>query len=303
MGKIALVSARASLATDHDMSLLLDACASERLDAEICFWDDPDLDWSSFDAAVLRSPWDYSERLPEFLRWCETVSHKTKLQNPVAAVRWSLDKHYLQDLANLGVPVVPSFFIRPNVNPELEIRRFLSDNSQLDDFVVKPTIGCYSKGVRRFSREQVNLALDHIASLHVAGTDAIAQPYLPVIDREGETNLIYFNGVYSHAIRKGALLDQDGSVNVPTNDFRAPREASADERALAETAIKRASMKFGLSQPLLYARIDLIRGDGGIPLLLELEIAEPSLSLQFTKNGASRFAEAISQLALVKEGT
>jgi len=302
MGKIVLVSARASVANDHDMPLLLEACTRVRLDVEICFWDDPEVDWSTYDAAVLRSPWDYSERLPEFLQWCTATSQKTNLQNPLPAVRWSLDKHYLKDLADLGVPVVPSSFIQANGRPRADFNAFLDANSEFDDFVIKPTIGCYSKGVQRFSRRQVDLAEHHLASLFAEGATAIVQPYLPVIEREGETNLIYFNGFYSHAIRKGALLDPDGTVNVPTNDFRAARDASAEERAVAELALKAASIKLGLHHPLLYARIDLLPGNDNNPLLLEMEIAEPSLSLQFTESGASRFAEAITDLVLLEQG-
>lgn len=302
MGKIALVSARASLANDHDMSLLLGACARERLDVEICYWDDPNLDWSAYHAAVLRSPWDYSERLPEFLRWCETVSRHTNLQNPLSAVRWSLDKHYLKDLAELGVPVVPSFFIRPGAGPRAKFHAFFRDYPELQGFVIKPTIGCYSKGVQRFGRQEVELAEDHLANLLAQGATAIVQPYLPIIDSEGETNLIYFDGIYSHAIRKGALLDPDGTVNVPTNDFRARRIAAADERRVAEAALDAASRKLGLDGPLLYARIDLIRGNDGNPLLLELEIAEPSLSLQFAEEGAWRFAEAMTNLKFSEQG-
>lgn len=302
MGKIALVSARASLANDHDMSLLLEACTRARLEVEICFWDDPDVDWSTYDAAVLRSPWDYSERLPEFLQWCAATSRKTNLQNPLPAIRWSLDKYYLKDLADLGVPVIPSTFIQATRGPRTTLEAFLDKNSECDDFVIKPTIGCYSKGVQRFSRQQVDIAEDYLASLLAQGASALVQPYLPIIDRHGETNLIYFNGVYSHAIRKAALLAADGTVNVPTNDFRATRNATTEERAVAELALKAASTKLGLHHPLLYARIDLVPGNDNNPLLLEMEIAEPSLSLQFTEGGASRFAEAITNLALLEQG-
>ncbi|MDF0545233.1 hypothetical protein PX699_23035 [Sphingobium sp. H39-3-25] len=302
MGKIALVSARASLANDHDMPLLLDACVREHIDVEVCFWDDGSVQWSSFDAVVLRSPWDYTERLPEFLAWCQTVAARTVLQNPPTAVRWSLDKHYLGDLEALGVAVVPTHFIQPSTDLPDCLREYLYQNPTVEDFVIKPAIGCYSKGVHRYSRRNVDKAEEHVAALLSDGATAIVQPYLKKIDQEGETNLIYFNGEYSHAIRKGALLDADGTVNVPTNDFRAPRIASQDERAVAEAALSATAVKLQLDRPLLYARIDLIRDQDGSPRLLELEIAEPSLSLQFAEGGAERFAVAISKLTLAEQG-
>ena len=70
----------------------------------------------SFDLAVLRSTWDYSLRLQEFLRWVDRASARTTLLNPANVVRWNTDKHYLAHLARAGVPVVPSTFVEPGEN-------------------------------------------------------------------------------------------------------------------------------------------------------------------------------------------
>lgn len=293
MGRIALVSALNSLSGDHDMTPLLKACAGERLDAEIRFWDDPLVDWSAYDAVILRSPWDYHERLGAFLEWCETISKNGVLHNPLSAVRWSLDKHYLADLASLGVPVVPTWYLYDSDTQDT-LGIFLEANPEVFDFVIKPAIGCYSKGVKRFNRMQVEEAGNHIASLLARDGPVILQPYLKTVDHDGETNLIYFDGRFSHAIRKGALLNQNGIVNVPTNDFRSRCDSSPDERAVAEAALEATAAALWLDRPLLYARIDLIRDDQGQPRLLELEIAEPSLSLQFADGGAERFAKAMA---------
>ena len=75
-------------------------------------WDDPQVDWAGFDAALLRSAWDYTERIGEFLEWVERTAAVTRLLNPPPVVRWNSDKHYLQDLAQLGVPIVASEFRR-----------------------------------------------------------------------------------------------------------------------------------------------------------------------------------------------
>ncbi len=301
MSILALVTAKASLPNDFDMPLLISACREQKVNVEICLWDDPTVDWSRFSAVILRSPWDYPDRLSEFLAWCEHLGTVTEMFNPLSAVRWSLDKHYLADLAARGVPVVPSRFVEPGSSPIECLDEFLSQHPESTDLVVKPAIGCYSKGVQRFARNQRNATADHIARLLRQGA-VVIQPYLPAIDDHGETNLIYFDGAYSHAIRKGALLMDDGTVNVPTSDFRAARDADAAEREIAEAALDAAGLHLHLRRPLLYARVDLIRGNDGRPQLLELEVAEPSLSLPFAEAGASRFADALARLTKTKKG-
>jgi glutathione synthase/RimK-type ligase-like ATP-grasp enzyme len=297
MSALALVTADVSLPNDYDMPLLLSACRSRGFAVDVCAWDSPAIDWSRYGAVVLRSPWDYSERLSEFLAWCEHIARVTHLFNPLSAVRWSLDKHYLADLAARGAPVVPGDFIERGDEPLTALRAFLAGLPRAADFVVKPAVGCYSKGVRRFSLAQLNEAAEHVAHLLEESDGVLVQPYLPAIDRDGETNLIYFEGRYSHAIRKGALLEKDGTVNAPTYDFRTPRDADAAEQEVARRTLDAAAAHLHLDRPLLYARVDLIRDDNGDPRLLELEIAEPSLSLPFAEAGAMRFADALAKLA------
>jgi len=303
MSALAFVTSDSSLPNDYDMPLLLDACQLRGLAVDVCAWDDPAIDWSGYSAVVLRSPWDYSERLPEFLGWCERITAVTDLFNPLSVIRWSLDKHYLADLAGHCVPVVPSKFVEPGTMPLPALREFLADCPQADDFVIKPTIGCYSKSVRRYSREQESGATEHIARLLEEGHCALLQPYLPSIDHDGETNLIYFDGIYSHAIRKEALLMRDGTVHPPAYEFRTARNADDDERAVALAALDATAAHFGLDRPLLYARVDLIRDNNGNPQLLELEIAEPSLSLPFARAGATRFAEVLAKVMKMRQGT
>ncbi len=302
MTAIALVTADACLEDDHDMPPLLDACRTQSLDVEVRAWDDPKVNWSRYGAVVLRSPWDYVDRMAQFLAWCDHVSAVSELFNPLAAVRWSLDKHYLADLAARGVPVVPTCFVEPAHAPATAVKAFLAGFPEATDFVVKPAIGCYSRGVQRFGRHQEDAAIDHIAQLADNNASVVLQPYLPAIDKTGETNLVFFDGVYSHAICKSALLGQDGAVNVPTYNFRSPREADAAERTLAATALEAARSLLGLRRPLLYARVDLIRDRDGAPRLLELEIAEPSLSLPLTDKGARRFAQSLGRLILIEQG-
>lgn len=293
---LALATDAPSLPVDFDMPLLVAACRDIGLPVDIREWDSPDVDWSRYDAVVLRSPWDYASRLPEFLAWCERVSGVTRLVNPLPALRWSLDKHYLADLADHGVPIVPTTFINSGEAPVPALQRFFSTHSEVREIVVKPTIGCYSQHVRRYPRESVAEAAEHAGRLLGKGCDVIIQPYLSAIDDSGETDLIYFEGKFSHAIRKSALLMPDGTVNVPAQEFRSPRNPDERERAVASSALDAVAAHLRLDGPLLYGRVDLVRDNTGEPVVLEVEICEPSLSLPFAENSAMRFAQALSRL-------
>ncbi len=123
--RIALVSARAARHLDEDLAPLLAALAEKGADAAVADWDDPEVDWSAYRLALLRSTWDYTERLPEFLAWADSAAARTTLINPPAVIRWNTDKHYLGDLARAGVPVVPTQFVEPGENAEQKLQRFL----------------------------------------------------------------------------------------------------------------------------------------------------------------------------------
>lgn len=295
MNTLAFITDQTSLPIDFDMPLLLDACQAIGLTPEVCAWDDPTVDWSRFGAVLLRSPWSYLDRLPEFLAWCEAVDASTRLFNPVSVARWSLDKLYLADLAARGVAVVPTKFVEPDANPVPAVREFLAEHPQAKAIVVKPTVGAYSKDVQRFARPLEEAAAEYIDRLLEKGFRVMLQPYFESVDRDGETDLIYFDEVYSHAIRKSAMLMPDGTVNVPTQESRKARTADEDERAVASAALDAAASHLGIERPLLYGRVDLIRGDDGEPVVLELELCEPSLSLPFTEGGSMRFAQALAK--------
>jgi glutathione synthase/RimK-type ligase-like ATP-grasp enzyme len=296
---IALVSARAARALDEDMAPLLAAFAAAGAHAEIADWDDAGVEWSRFDVALLRSTWDYTERLGEFLAWVTRVSCATLLLNPAPVVRWNSDKHYLLELERAGVPVVPSSFAEAGADPGAVLEGFLA-RERCAELVVKPAVGAGSRATRRHARTSTAAAREHIAQLLNARRSVLLQPYLASVDRDGETALIYIAGRFSHAIRKGALLPPQAAATqalFATEDIR-PRTAQPDELAVGERAL--AALPAG---PLLYARVDLIRDANGSPCLLELELAEPSLFLAQAADAAQRLAEATLAARAARHGS
>lgn len=279
--KLGLATAIASLGQDGDMDSLCAACAAAGIDASIVAWDDPTVSWARFDAVLLRSPWDYMDRLPAFLAWCDRVATLTRLWNPPEVVRWNTDKRYLGDLAARGVPVIESHYLAPGDDPAT-----LPD---LAEFVVKPCVGAGSRDAQRYLREDRDAAIAHARRLLDAGRHVLVQPYLHAVDSDGETALLFFEGRFSHAIRKAALLrrGQQPTRALFNQDYLRPREPSAAELAVAEKVL--ATLPFG---PLTYARVDLLPSAEG-PKLLELEVTEPSLFLPYAEGAATRFATTL----------
>ncbi|HKZ10572.1 MAG TPA: hypothetical protein VJL61_07685 [Rhodanobacteraceae bacterium] len=289
--RIALVTARAARGTDYDMPLLLDALHAADAEAREIDWDDSTIDWSRFDLVLLRSTWDYFERLPEFLSWAQRVSQQTRLLNPLEIIRWNTDKHYLADLARAGVPVVPGLFVEPGANPSPIIDALLAAHPHMHDVVVKPAVGAGSRDAQRHSRGSRDAIVAHVQRLLDKHRSVLLQPYLDAVDEHGETALLFFDGVFSHAIRKGPLLKRggDATTGLYAEESIEPRSPSPDELAVAQRAL--AAIPF--QQPLLYARVDLIRDGDGAPRLLELELVEPSVFAAHAGGVAPRFAGAI----------
>lgn len=288
---IALVTAAAARPLDDDLVPLATALREAGAAVAIVEWDDPAFDWGSVDLAVLRSPWDYTERPAAFLAWAERAAAATRLLNPPAILRWNLDKHYLADLERAGVAIVPSRFVEPGDDAAMALDAFLAEFPDCDDIVAKPCIGAGSRDAQRHGRDRRAAMLGHVERLLAARRSVLLQPYLARIDAGGETALMHFDGAFSHAIRKGPLLRRD--VDPTSALFAAEqitrREASADERALAQRAL--AAIPF--AGPLAYARVDLIRNDDAAPVLLELELAEPSLFFAHGEGSAARFADVL----------
>ena len=285
---VALVSARAARGLDDDMPPLLAAFSAAGADAEIVDWDDPEADWARFDAALLRSAWDYTERLPEFLAWVERVAALTTVLNPPPVVRWNSDKHYLLELARQGLPVVASRFAEPGADAARALEQFLA-RENCAELVIKPAVGAGSRDARRHARSAFAEMLAQVRQLLGARRSVLLQPYLEGVDHHGETALIYLAGRFSHAIRKGPLLPAGAPA---TGALFAPeeisvREPAADELAAATRVL--AALPFGA---LLYARVDLLRDAAGAPVLLELELTEPSLFFGHAPGSAQRLVAA-----------
>ncbi|MFF8091900.1 RimK family alpha-L-glutamate ligase [Streptomyces sp. NPDC016675] len=284
MPRIALVTCRPGpqISVDRDLPVLVRALEAAGAEASAEIWDDEDVDWASFDLALIRSTWDYSWRAGEFTAWAEECGELTRLSNPAAVVRWNTDKRYLGDLAAAGVPVVPTRCIAPGEVPDLP-----DDH----EYVVKPTSGAGARFAARYTPDEHATALRQVERMHAEGFTAMVQPYMGSIDTAGERALQFFGGRLLHASRKGAVLTpgtpyDERKVAHPGLEPWSPTPA---ERAVAESALAAVPD----APELLYARVDLVDGEDGRPRVMELELVEPNLFLWLHEESLPRVVEAV----------
>jgi len=264
-----------------------DHAAAKLLGAEFRAWDDPIVDWAGFDRIVIRSAWDYTTRVDEFLAWCAAVGPR-RLRNPPGLVAFNADKRYL---AELSVAAVPTAFVGPReAPPSLE-----------GEVVVKPNISAGACDTGRFGPAAHGAARALIARIQAGGRTALVQPYMAAVDHRGETALVFLGGELSHVLRKGAVLAPDEVAPLAAgkpaqaaamlrDDLVTTGVADPAERALADRVIREISERFG---PPVYARVDLVMDARGKPLLLELEAIEPELYLARSPGAAERMVAAI----------
>ena len=256
---------------DDEREIVLGAWLGAGIEGTTLAWDDPGADWSSFDAVVVRSAWDYTERRDDFTAWARRVEQVTRLFNPASVLEWNTDKTYLR---GLGVPTVPTHWAEPGTDAELP---------HWEEYVVKPAISSGARDtVRTADRD---LAEAHVAKLVAAGRTAMVQPYVEAVEHEGELSLLYFGGEFSHAVRRHPMLTETAIDEANRARLRDPDD---DQFALAELVLNK------VGERLLYARIDLVRMPDGEPVLMELEAAEPYLFLRYELDAPDLFARVLA---------
>ncbi len=286
--KVALLSTERFTTLDEDLPGLVEDLRRLGVDVTVADWHDEGRDWSAFDLVVIRSTWDYTDDPPGYLLALEGIAAATRLANPLPVVRANIDKAYLARLIALGVPVVPTTVLGPGDPVVLP---------QGTATVVKPTVSAGARDTERYEADDGAGARAHIDRLHEAGRSVLVQPYIEAVDERGETGLVYVGDALSHAFRKGPLLTSGAPfvANAYREETIEPRTPAAEEIEVAERVLDLvAELVPGFSRSdLVYARVDLVPGPEG-PLLMELELVEPSLFLPTSDGAAARAAAAIA---------
>ena len=283
---VALVTCSQMPKPDLDEPFLRAALDEEGLDHEVVAWDDPDVDWSAYEVTVLRTPWDYTSRLDEFLPWVLRAHAAGHVINPPKLIEWNHHKGYLFDLERAGVPIVPTRQVAhgaPFPYQRASLRRVEGE------VVIKPAIGIGAFGAARLESGSEE-AFAHLEALSLLG-DVLIQPLVPSIETQGEVSLIHMGNQIVHAVRK-VPAPGDFRVQDHHGGTVVEHEPTEAELAVAADAIREALNITG-SGPMYYARVDLVDLDG--PRVMELELIEPELFLRHSPRVATRFADIIGR--------
>ena len=272
---------------DEDGALLVQVAEAHGIALSFEDWRDRSVDWTHFDATVIRNTWDYTDHLAEFLSWAQGVE---RLFNPASVVAWNTDKRYLEDLAAMGIPTIPTTYLASH--EELAEFSFTRDEA----FVLKPTVGAGSMGAERFDAGDEQRAFNHARGLLDEGKVVMVQPYISLVEQEHETAVILVDGWPSHAIGKGPMLVADAldRSRLFRQEQISARVADEAQQLIAVAAHAAVVAHLGLSAPLLYARVDMVPTDHG-PVVIEFEATEPSLFLGFEPSAAEGLIEALSR--------
>lgn len=288
---VALVTSEALANLYEDDHLLVGALAEMGIASVPAVWSEAGIDWTSFDAVVIRTPWDYFERVTEFRAWLDArIAERAPLCNAAEILDWNFDKRYLQDLARAGVAVVPTITIAKSEVADIEA---LARARGWNEIVVKPTIAGGAYRTYRFRLEDIDSYAADIAQT-LTDRGALVQPFLPEIQKGGELSLLFFDGVFSHAVRK---RPQAGDYRVQFQFGGSNETVLVSDELIAEA---RVCIAHAPSLPV-YARVDGVVKDGKF-LLMELEIFEPLMFLSRHPEAPARFARAIARRLLGEGG-
>lgn len=289
---------------DPDTPLLLHALRQRGAEAAAVVWHDERIDLAAFDLLILRSPWDYPDRLDEFRTWLDRAGSATRVLNAPETVRWNLDKRYLAELEGAGVRVVPTVYAASADAAATALATHDTGDGPATDrgtgsgarVVVKPAVSAAARDTGLFAASDPR-ALALATRIVEAGGVAMIQPEIGELTDGHERALYLVDGVFTHAIAKGALLAEGGGLRGGVYvENPVVVDATPAEHALAQDALRAVRALTGGSAPL-YARVDVVTSAAFGPCVLEVELIEPSLNLHVAPEAIAVVAEAILRAA------
>ena len=275
--EVALVTCADERYQEPEVHVAADALRAAGVSTDVVSWDE-DRDWGAYELVVVRTPWDYFDRVTQFLDWAARVERETSLVNPADVLRWNSHKGYLAEFTAKSVPTVPTRLVPgPSTDVADQIREV-----PWEEIVVKPAVDGGARHAWRGLRDDPSLS--RVAERLTDHGDVVVQPFVPAIV-DGERSLVFLGGRFSHAVRK-----------VPkAGDYRSQRHLGGHEvdhePDSAELQVALAAMAAAPGR-LTYARVDLVDWEGA-PVLIELEVIEPDLFLRDVPERVDRFVEVV----------
>lgn len=271
---------------DDEDSLLTRYLRAQGHHVEPRIWSNPAVNWHQYDLVVLKSPWDYFDRVQEFYAWLNRMEQEgIRMLNPVSTVRWNADKQYLLDMERQGVRIVPTHWLPRGTSFQAET---VFEALATDRLVVKPAVSGGAKNTFELTLVEAQRRTSELTAL-LQTEDFLAQPFLPQVQSQGEWSLVYLGGQYSHCVLK-TPKSGDFRVQHYLGGGIEPRQAPAPLRRTADDIVQR------FAADCLYARVDGVEVEGEL-LLMELELIEPFLYLATAEGSFARYEAGMTDLA------
>lgn len=294
--RITLVTSAGMPALYTDEANLPDALAKRGFEPHIAVWNDPAVDWSRAGICVVRSVVDYAQDRQKFLAWARTVP---RILNHPGVLEWNSDKHYMVELQEHGLPVIPTTWLEASAH--LSKRQVHTRFPALGDFVVKPAV---SSGVRDIGRYTANVAAQrqaavlHASRLLASGRDVMVQRYLEEVDVHGEISLVFFNGMLSHTVEKQAMLHPSTQTDPTVHESVVRARPATDAemrwgeqiRSVVHGVIRE---KLGHDELFLYSRVDVVPDGKGSFRVMEVSMVDADLYLSSTPQALANFVDAV----------
>ncbi|MAN39456.1 MAG: hypothetical protein CMQ64_04885 [Gammaproteobacteria bacterium] len=268
-----------------EQELLKSAFEAQGLKVDITYWDNPSYEWQQTKSVLFRTVWDYFERFDEFWDWLEQVKTKTRLINSYELIKWNIDKHYLRDLKNNDIQVVPTYFADKGNNISLQE---IANLSEWKHIVIKPAISASAFNTYKITNDEIEQKEQLFHEL-LQTHDMLVQPFFPTISELGEASLMVFGGKFTHAILK----------KTKAGDFRVQDDfgGTVHDYNPTQEEIKFAEKVFQSCTSLpIYGRVDIVWDSNKHIYLSELEIIEPELWIRNRPESANKIAEAVNKI-------
>ena len=264
---------------------LIDFLKAKGLNITKEVWNDANVNWESYDLAIIKSPWDYFDLIEDFYLWLDQLKQKNiRLLNPLDIVKWNADKHYLIDIQQAGLNATPSIFLTKG--DKIELNKY-STEFKTEKIIIKPAVSGGSKNTFKVTTANADKISKKLKPL-IEIEDFIAQPFLTEIEENGEWSFLFFGGKFSHALLKKAAIG-DFRVQATFGGTVHPQQADEKLVAIAQKYVD------GFAKGCLYARVDgaIVNSEF---VLMELELIEPFLFLDTNENALENYYEALKKL-------
>ena len=286
--KIGILTCR-TYAGAYDNEVALAAEINKKFKVDILIWNDPNIDWTSYNYLIFKSIWDYFEYPTEFLAWITMLENNNiKTLNPLHVIKKNQHKFYLRDLQQQGIDIIPTVFLPKNTSLDLS---FLKEKNW-ERAVIKPAVSGGAYLTKLFSQSQIS-AMEAEYLPIAQERDLLVQPFMPEIQTDGEISLLFFRGLFSHAVLKKPIGD-DYRVQ---SQFGGQYQTYFPTNELIETA-KNITKRFG--DDLLYTRVDGILKNDKF-LLMEVELIEPDLYFNHAPDAKKTYLTALEGMITESE--